>query len=95
LLVSAANSGDLFDLRCAVREGMIDFIATRFPQSLPHLRADLVHDATATAQLPRSPRVAAIDTSSPSAEDVNAADLAAAAARHADAHVSDTSPKMQ
>lgn len=38
LLVSAGNSGDLFDLRCAVRERMIDFLATTHPQSLPRLR---------------------------------------------------------
>ena len=85
LLVSAANSGDLFDLRCAVRERMLDFIARRLPHSLPQLRADLAHGNEATTRMPRAQPTSTRDTSSPSAEDVNAADLAAAAARHAEA----------
>jgi phosphodiesterase/alkaline phosphatase D-like protein len=85
LLVSAANSGDLFDLRCAVRERMIDFIARRFPQALPHLRADVSRPAAQDIRMPRAPAASASETSSPSAEDVNDADRAAAAARQAEA----------
>jgi small-conductance mechanosensitive channel len=83
LLVSAANSGDLFDLRCAVRERMIDFIARRHPHALPHLRAELTHGNDAQARMPRTAAASATETSSPSAEDVNAADRAAAVARGA------------
>ena len=40
-LVSAGNAGDAFDLRCEVRERMIDFIRRDFPAALPRLRAEL------------------------------------------------------
>jgi small-conductance mechanosensitive channel len=41
LLVSAANSGNLWELRCFVREGMIRFIRDNYPGSLPKMRLDL------------------------------------------------------
>jgi len=41
LLVSAIDSGKAFDLRCAIREAMIAFIATQYPQALPRLRSAL------------------------------------------------------
>lgn len=41
LLLSAASSGDVFDLRCYVREHMIDFIHKNFPDSLPKTRMEL------------------------------------------------------
>ncbi|MBB5207611.1 mechanosensitive ion channel family protein [Chiayiivirga flava] len=41
LLVSARNSGDAFDLRCAVREGLIAFLAREHPEALPRTRATL------------------------------------------------------
>jgi hypothetical protein len=37
-LMSAANSGALFDLRCFVRESLVDFIRKNYPDSLPRLR---------------------------------------------------------
>ncbi|WP_228886427.1 mechanosensitive ion channel family protein [Stenotrophomonas rhizophila] len=42
LLVSARNSGDAFDLRCIVRERMLDFLAREHPQALPRTRAELL-----------------------------------------------------
>lgn len=43
-LISAADSGSLFDLRCAIREGLIDFIAKNYPGSLPRVRQEnLIH----------------------------------------------------
>jgi small-conductance mechanosensitive channel len=81
LLVSAANSGDLFDLRCAVRERMIEFLVRRFPDALPHVRADVVRGTDVDIRVQRQPAATATATSSPSAEDVNAADRAAAVAR--------------
>jgi len=39
-LMSARNSGQAFDLRCDVREGMIDFIRTNYPESLPKTRVE-------------------------------------------------------
>jgi small-conductance mechanosensitive channel len=41
VLVSSASSSQNFDLRCAVREGLIDFIRREHPEALPRLRASL------------------------------------------------------
>ncbi|MTI75203.1 MAG: mechanosensitive ion channel family protein [Stenotrophomonas sp.] len=41
LLVSARNSGDAFDLRCIVRERMVDFLMREHPAALPRLRAEV------------------------------------------------------
>jgi len=41
ILVSSASSGQNFDLRCRVREGLIDFIQKEHPQALPRVRAEL------------------------------------------------------
>jgi small-conductance mechanosensitive channel len=40
-LVSAVDSDRAFDLRCLVREGLIDFVRREYPQFLPRLRAEL------------------------------------------------------
>lgn len=64
LLVSARNSGDAFDLRCAVRERMIDFLQREHPEALPRLRASVAQTERperrwrlpTTADLPSSPR---------------------------------------
>ncbi|WP_413975753.1 mechanosensitive ion channel family protein [Stenotrophomonas acidaminiphila] len=45
LLVSARNSGDAFDLRCIVRERMIDFLMREHPAALPRLRAEMAQPA--------------------------------------------------
>lgn len=37
-LVSAANAGNAFDLRCEVREKMLTWLATRYPYGLPQSR---------------------------------------------------------
>lgn len=39
LLVSAADSGSAFGLRCEVREGMLAFLQAQHPESLPVLRS--------------------------------------------------------
>lgn len=39
-LVDARNSGDAWDLRCYVREKLVDFLQQRYPQSLPRLRGE-------------------------------------------------------
>ena len=38
-LMSASSSGNAFDLRCNIREGLIKFVQEKFPGSLPHSRA--------------------------------------------------------
>ena len=41
VLVSSADSGRNFDLRCKLREGLIEFVGQHYPDGLPRLRADL------------------------------------------------------
>jgi small-conductance mechanosensitive channel len=41
VLVSSVDSGRNFDLRCKVREGLIDFIQAHHPQALPRVRAQV------------------------------------------------------
>ncbi|HEU5295246.1 MAG TPA: mechanosensitive ion channel domain-containing protein [Burkholderiaceae bacterium] len=41
ILVSSGSSGSAFDLRCEVREGLIDFIQREYPAALPTVRAHL------------------------------------------------------
>ncbi|HEY0845931.1 MAG TPA: mechanosensitive ion channel domain-containing protein [Noviherbaspirillum sp.] len=43
MLVSAANAGHAWDLRCRLREGLIDFIQREYPQYLPRMRAEFMH----------------------------------------------------
>jgi small-conductance mechanosensitive channel len=43
-LMSAKNAGDAFDLRCEVREKLVDFLQKNFPESLPRVRASLSGD---------------------------------------------------
>ncbi|HEY5037134.1 MAG TPA: mechanosensitive ion channel domain-containing protein, partial [Chthoniobacterales bacterium] len=38
VLVSSADAGKNFDLRCQVREGLIEFLRSRHPESLPRVR---------------------------------------------------------
>ncbi|UQY88485.1 mechanosensitive ion channel family protein [Stenotrophomonas rhizophila] len=67
LLVSARNSGDAFDLRCIVRERMLDFLAREHPQALPRTRAELLERPDPPTRGPRSQP--ADDVRSPGAED--------------------------
>ena len=41
ILVSASNSGRTFDLRCEVREKLIDFIQREYPDALPLTRLEI------------------------------------------------------
>jgi hypothetical protein len=40
-LVSAVDSSKAWDLRCRVREGLIEYLQRHYPEGLPRLRADL------------------------------------------------------
>jgi small-conductance mechanosensitive channel len=40
-LVSASNSGAVFDLRCYIRENLISFIQRNYPEALPRTRMEL------------------------------------------------------
>jgi len=93
LLVSARNSGDLFDLRCAVREQMICFLHEQHPEALPRLRADLARETEAAPARTAPPPVT--DTHSPGAEDINEADVAIRAGRHNAEHGQRRRPRLE
>jgi len=40
-LMSAQDASSAWDLRCNVREKLLEFIQRNYPESLPRLRADL------------------------------------------------------
>lgn len=68
-LVSAPNSGDAFDLRCAVRERLLDFLQREHPESLPRMRAN-VAQTDAHPRPARGAEPVSVDLpSSPRAED--------------------------
>lgn len=46
ILVSAANSGDAFDLKCLVREELVAFLRENYPEALPRVRADISEEKT-------------------------------------------------
>ena len=54
LLLTSATSGLNWDLRCKVREALIDFMQRDYPQYLPLMRAELIEPAAKAA----SPRTA-------------------------------------
>jgi small-conductance mechanosensitive channel len=41
LLMSAMNSGMLFDLRCYIRENLVTYIQKNYPESLPKIRGEI------------------------------------------------------
>jgi hypothetical protein len=41
-LASACNSSQLFDLRCYIREEMIDFVQKNYPDAFPRTRFSAV-----------------------------------------------------
>lgn len=55
-LVSAADSGALFDLRCEVRERLLDFLQRNHPEALPHLRVEAPSAAPAAQPAERPSR---------------------------------------
>jgi small-conductance mechanosensitive channel len=55
-LMSAANSSVLWDLRCLVRERLIAFLQSRYPDSLPKIRAEVYGRPTAWEPTPSAPR---------------------------------------
>jgi small-conductance mechanosensitive channel len=58
-LVSAANSGDLWNLRCEVREKLIAFLQARYPNALPRQRAEITGTFAAAARQSAPPALSA------------------------------------
>ncbi|WP_249115747.1 mechanosensitive ion channel domain-containing protein [Azoarcus sp. L1K30] len=48
-LVSAPDAAKAWDLRCRIREGMLDFIQREYPQFLPQIRAEPATDKASAA----------------------------------------------
>jgi len=44
-LMSASSSGNAFDLRCDIREGLITFVQNKYPHSFPLVRATLAQSS--------------------------------------------------
>ncbi len=51
-LVSAAESSALWDLRCEVREKLLEFLRRRYPESLPRVRVAAEHEEPPAAAPP-------------------------------------------
>ena len=51
-LASAADAGTLFDLRCYVREGLVDWLQRAAPQGMPRTRIEGVEAVGRVAGLP-------------------------------------------
>lgn len=55
VLVTSANSSLNFDLRCKVREALVDFMQREYPQHLPMMRAELGGVVTSVGDKPLTP----------------------------------------
>ncbi len=55
-LMSAANAGNAFNLRCEVREQMVDFLQKEYPDALPRRRAEMTIDGPLPAADDAPPR---------------------------------------
>jgi hypothetical protein len=54
-LVSAGDAGKAWDLRCRVREALIDFLQRDHPDALPRVRAELETEERRHAPAPSPP----------------------------------------
>ena len=54
VIVSARSSGDAFDLRCELREKLIDFLQSDIPSALPRMRRDIVSAPPAAETGPKA-----------------------------------------
>jgi len=50
--MSAADSSDLWEIRCVVREQLIEFIRKNYPGDLPKVRMEMDQSASAPADEP-------------------------------------------
>ena len=61
ILVSSSNSARAFDMRCEMREKLIEFIQQHYPAALPRLRADVSPPSPVSQPMPQAPaRTAAV-----------------------------------
>ncbi|MGI8436894.1 MAG: mechanosensitive ion channel family protein [Chthoniobacterales bacterium] len=57
--VSSSNASRLFDLRCQLREGLIEFLRDRYPESLPRVRTALERGHDERSRVPENGRASA------------------------------------
>jgi hypothetical protein len=55
-LMSARNAGRAFDLRCEVREQLVDFLQKHHPEALPRLRSDVAVSGLPGAKIAKAGR---------------------------------------
>jgi len=55
VLMSAPDAGTAWDMRCLVREKLIQFIQARYPESLPRMRAEWRQSDTSRSAPPILP----------------------------------------
>ena len=63
-LMSARSAGTAFDLRCEVREKLIDFLQSEHPEALPHSRQISVRETEIEARRPRGQKTSKKDETS-------------------------------
>lgn len=71
VLLTAADAGALFDLRCQVREGLVQWVTAHDPDAMPVQRVELARegaDGAAARAAPHVPRTEGLFTGSPEAE---------------------------
>lgn len=70
-LISASNSGDAFELRCMIREGILGYVARHYPEGLPRLRSSIdpvdLNDNTAARVINRPDALDTIIDGAPTA----------------------------
>jgi len=68
-IMSANSGGEAWNLRCEVREQMIDFLQREHPQSLPHYRGEFGLTGADTLRVARQERPPAAEAGKPAAPD--------------------------
>jgi small-conductance mechanosensitive channel len=58
-LMDSRNSSDAWDLRCMVREGLIDYLLKNHPESLPRFRGEVANIASGQAARPSETKLRA------------------------------------
>ena len=74
ILVSAADSATLFDLRCLIREELVLFLQQEHPSALPHVRLETLGAAARGAGIPGTSADSATSASAKQPGKISAAD---------------------
>jgi small-conductance mechanosensitive channel len=71
ILVTAVDAPTLFDLRCYVREAMVEWLHTKDPAGIPHTRVEMVAEQPRAKQKPSEPKpdTGGLFTGNPEAEE--------------------------